>query len=214
MPHIIARKLESRDQLERRSRAARARHGQRAGRRGRHHGRPSRRTTAACRCCKPACSSKYGFREVGVAGHPEGSKAIGRSASSRRCAAKRSSRQKRRLQDLLRDAVRRSIRSRSWMGSGDDGRRHHDADPRRHAGASFAAAAREVRDVVRRRRVDANAHETHERHGQLTRVTQAPDEMVTCTCAAPGRVIPIRVSRRSISLLSAVSSRPRVGRML
>jgi methylenetetrahydrofolate reductase (NADPH) len=76
-PHIIARKLESRDQLER----ALAR----CQEMGIHN--------ALCvagdiTADKPAYNSslevlqtglfaKYGFREVGVAGHPEGSKAIG-----------------------------------------------------------------------------------------------------------------------------------------
>ena len=76
-PHIIARKLESRDQLER----ALAR----CQELGIHNALCVAGDIAAD---KPAYDSslevlqtglfaKYGFREVGVAGHPEGSKAIG-----------------------------------------------------------------------------------------------------------------------------------------
>jgi methylenetetrahydrofolate reductase (NADPH) len=76
-PHIIARKLESRDQLER----ALAR----CQELGIHNALCVAGDIAAD---KPAYNSslevletgflsKYGFREVGVAGHPEGSKAIG-----------------------------------------------------------------------------------------------------------------------------------------
>src|SRR5690606_16778613 len=76
-PHIIARKLESRDQLER------------ALARCQELGiRNALCVAGDITADKPAYQSslevletglfsKYGFREVGVAGHPEGSKAIG-----------------------------------------------------------------------------------------------------------------------------------------
>ena len=77
VPHIIARKLESREQLDTAlAQLKDARRQPRAVRRGRHHGGRSR-VRQQPRGAADRAFRQYGFRNVGVAGHPEGSKAIG-----------------------------------------------------------------------------------------------------------------------------------------
>ena len=165
-PHVIARKLESRDQLER----ALAR----CQELGIHN--------ALCvagdiTADKPAYDSslevlqtglfaKYGFREVGIAGHPEGSKAIGEERVEQALRGKAEFAKTRRLQPVFRHAVRLRSAAVHRLGSGDVGQGHQAADPRRHAGARLAAPAREVRDALRRRRLHAYAYVAHERDGQ------------------------------------------------
>ncbi len=165
-PHVIARKLESRDQLER----ALAR----CQELGIHN--------ALCvagdiTADKPAYNSslevlqtglfkQYGFRDVGIAGHPEGSKAIGAGASSKRCAARPSSRRLR-ASTSISPRSSASIPNRSSTGKPTTSAKGinlpiHVGLP----GPASLAPAREVRDALRRRCLHAYAYVPHECDGQ------------------------------------------------
>jgi methylenetetrahydrofolate reductase (NADPH) len=158
VPHIIARKLESREQLD--TALAQLKE------LGVHR--------ALCvagdiTAAKPAFDSslevlqtglfgKYGFRNVGIAGHPEGSKAIG--------------------DERVEKALRGKAEFAKTAGFNIYFATQFGFDPTAftdweaattakgitlpiHMGmpAGLAAPAREVRDALRRRRVDANAHD-------------------------------------------------------
>ena len=116
-PHVIARKLESRDQLERALAALPgARHPQRA-RAWRATSRPtSPRTTAASKCCRRACSPSTGSARSALPATPKAARPSARSASRRRCAARPSSRKTAGLQAVFRDPVRLRSDSRSSIG--------------------------------------------------------------------------------------------------
>jgi hypothetical protein len=147
-PHVIARKLESREQLER------------ALARCQELGIKNALCVAGdITADKPAYDSslevletglfaKYGFRAVGVAGHPEGSKAIGAE----------------RVEQALRGKIEfaKTAPFELYFAT----QFGFDPQPFIDWEARFVAAAREVRDALRRRRVDAHVDDAHERDGQ------------------------------------------------
>jgi len=77
VPHIIARKLESRGQLERALAALQAQGVDEALVIAGDIAVPNAAFDSSLEVLETGFFARYGFREVGVAGHPEGSKAIG-----------------------------------------------------------------------------------------------------------------------------------------
>ena len=192
VPHIIARKLESRDQLD----TALAR---------------SKSSASTARCAWPATSrrtkpafdsslevlqtglfGKYGFRDVGVAGHPEGSKAIGEERVEQALRGKAEFAKTAGFNVYFATQFGFDPDGVHRLGGRDDREGHHAADPRRHARARpryassrssrcSAASARRCECSRRARRDGEPAeHAGARRDGHLYR-------------AASGAHIPIRV---------------------